>query len=380
MYAVSDQFHQAVRNGNKQKVMLIFPDAVFTDEDINVETGIEFHDYFNLEDDISIGQTPSNEISFSLFNDYKFLNNYGFGDFLATIGVYLDETEYEMRGNTTMRTVYASYAGKNDPPYLTRNERAVDAPPGFPVASLMGYDGKVWAFSSDGQYAVYNDHTGENITSSNPVNAFMRDKSKDWVGRGLFYNKSSRMLMTYDADGMRRRYEFCPLGWFVGERPNAPDKIEIGMTCYDLMQRFDIDMPDTKTLGISYPVKIGTLFQKMCDYVGLPYRTASFINSNATVDSEPEDFGNSTMRTVLGWIAEAAGSNARIDRDGYVVMDWIRNTAQSYDESGYYEFEPYWYQTKRVTKLYCRDTTDSKESTVGSGSEGYLIQDNPLLR
>lgn len=378
MYAVSNEFHEAVANGNHQMALLIFKDAVFTDRDINMETGIEFQDHFNLDDNICIGQTPSNEINFGLFNDYRYLNSYEFGDFLATIGVYLDESECENTGNVFLRSLYASYSGWPDYPFLTRNGAAVGVPPAFPVTSLLACDGKLWAFSDDGRYAVYNDKTGANVTAANPVNVFMRAKTKDWGGFGYYYNKDSRILFIFN-NGVRKRYEFCPLGWFVGERPNAPDVIEINMTCYDLMQRFDIDMPSASELGISYPTTIGNLFKKMCQYVNLPYRTTTFINSTATIGSEPEDFGNSTMRTVLGWIAEAAASNARIDRDGYVILDWIRVTTQSCNESGYEEFEPYWYSTQKVTKLYNRDTTDSSEHTIGNGGEAYLIQDNPLL-
>ena len=89
MYNASSAFHTAVAGHAPQKAMLLFADAVFTNEDINIERGIEFHDYFNLEEDLAIGQTPSNEISFSLFNADRLLNNYAFGDFLATIGVLI---------------------------------------------------------------------------------------------------------------------------------------------------------------------------------------------------------------------------------------------------------------------------------------------------
>ena len=40
MYPASADFHQAIQNGNRQMVMLIFQDAVFTASDINVDAGI----------------------------------------------------------------------------------------------------------------------------------------------------------------------------------------------------------------------------------------------------------------------------------------------------------------------------------------------------
>ena len=72
MYSASEAFHNAVANGAHQMALLIFDDAVFTNDDINVTAGIEFNDYFNTEEDLAIGQALSNEISFSIFERYSF--------------------------------------------------------------------------------------------------------------------------------------------------------------------------------------------------------------------------------------------------------------------------------------------------------------------
>lgn len=375
MYPVSNAFHTAIRNGAKQKALLIFDNAVFSDVDINIDRGITFHDRFNMKDSLCIGQTPSNEISFSLFNDYRYLNSYEFGDFLATIGVKIGESNYWASGNVFMRTLN-DYIGYSSIPYLTRNGTTLNT--GFRVNALLGYNGLVWAFSENGGYAVYRDMDGADVTASNPVNMFMRTKAKGWSGKGIYYN--NRNLFIYDnAEKIREQYEFCPLGHFIAERPNAPDQILINMVCYDLMQRFESDMPSASELGITYPISLKNLLTKLCNYVSIPLKTTNFINDSLTVASEPQAFENATMRNVIGWIAEAAASNARIDRDGYLILDWVRATTQSINENNYSVFEPFWYTTKKVTKLYNRDTSESEETTVGSGNEYYLIQDNPFL-
>ena len=379
MYTCSDAFHEAVRNGNEQKALLIFKDCVFTDHDICVDNGIQFNDYFNKEKDIAIGQTPSNELTFSLFNDERFLNNYEFGDFLATLGVLLDTETYTQRGSVTVITKYATYIGNASRPFLTRNGNVIPNQPNFAVDSILAYDGKVWVFNNNGSYAVYNDKTGENITAKNKLNAFMKNKVKQWAGKGIYYNKESRILFIYES-GIRKRYEFVPLGWFTAERPNAPDVIRMDFTCYDNMLKFDVDMPSATEMGLKYPTTISNLFVKMCDYLGVQYKSADFINSTATIRSKPDDFDNATMRDVLKWIAEAAGSNAKFNRDGQLELVWFRKTTQAYTANGYREFQPYWYTTKKVTKLHNRDTQGSSETAYGEGDEGYLIQDNPLLR
>lgn len=379
MYPVSQAFHDAVANGNEQKALLIFNDCVFTDVDISVDRGIEFHDYFNTEEDISIGQTPSNEISFALFNDARLLNNYGFGDFLATLGVQVGTDVYQPQGTVMINTNLATYVGQAEYPFVMRNGSALASQPSFAISSIMAYDGKVWCFSNDGRHAVYDDATGANITGQNPLNDFMKQKSITWDGHGYFYNKASRILFMYEG-GTRRRFEFCPLGWFTAERPKAPDVIMIDLTCYDWMQKFEKDMPADAEIGLTWPITIGNLFVKMCDYVGVTYKTDVFINSTAVISKRPEDFDTATMRDVLKWIAEAAGSNARFDRDGKLCMDWLRQTNQVYAANGYSEFNPYWYETKKVTKLYNRDTAEGRDLTHGTGDECYLIQDNPLLK
>lgn len=379
MYDCSQAFHDAVRAGNDQKALLLFGDCVFTDADINVDRGIDFHDCFNAEEDLSIGQAQSNEVSFSLFNDDRLLNDYGFGDFLCTLGVHIGTDVYLQTFPVILNTMYASYAGQDSYPFFLRNGAAVSVQPNFAVKAIAAIDGRVYAFSGDGRYAVYSDLDGENITYAYEMNSFMQHKSIQWTGKGIYYNRDSRILFIYDA-GNRYRYEFVPLGWFHAERPNAPDMICLDLDCFDYMQRFERDMPDADALGASYPITIGRLFERMCSYVGVDYASSDFINSGAIIEEEPEDFKRVSMRDVLKWIAEAAGSNARFNRDGVLEMAWLRHTDQSYGTRNYSEFNPYWYEAPRVGKIYNRDTQTNEDQIVGGGGENYLIQDNPLLR
>lgn len=387
MYPCSSAFHTAVSKGNDQKILMIFSDLVLTGEDIDIDTGLEFDDTFNSDEDLTIGKALSNELRFTVFNDNRLLNSYKFGEFIATIGVYIGESEYERRGNVWISTTYAKYTGLTTYPYLLRNDVAVASPPNFSVVSLLSYDGKVWAFGPSGQCACYNDKTGAKVNWS--LNKFMRDKVTRWAGNGYVYDggipassvkeKKSRILKIY-SDGVMKRYEFVPLGVFTADRPKVPNRISIDFECYDRMQKFEDDMPEAGELGISYPISIGGLFKALCDHVKVPYRTDTFLNSEAAISEEPDDFDSVTMRTVMAWIAEAAASVARFDRDGYLVMDWIKDTNQSYDEGSYSECLPTWYETKKIDALCVRDTSENDDEVYGTGTNAYLIQDNPLIR
>ena len=378
MYNVSSAFHTAVQNGNPQKALLIFSDLVFTNDDINVENGIQFSDYFNLEEDLSIGQTLSNEISFSLFNDDRLLNDYTFGDFVATIGVLIDDDRYGQRGICQLTVGQDTYVSDSRSPYLKKNGNAMGTPPNQQIKSMLAYDGNLYCFGDQENYCiVYSLSTGAVVSTT--VNTFMKHKAhKFWQGKGLYY--ANRILHIWQA-GIEEIYEFCPLGHFSAERPKAPDKIQIDMTCNDYMTKFDEDWEEGTRPSVSYPTTISALYGAVCSSVGVNYRTPSpFINGTAVISEEPDDFKTATKRDVLKWIAEAACSNARMDRDGYVILDWIRQTNQSFNANGYQEFEPYWYQTKKVSKLYNRDSSDGSDRISGSGDECYLILDNPLLK
>jgi len=375
VYNASSAFHTACQGNAPQIALLIFEDAIFSNSDINVQNGLEFHDYFNTEEDISIGQALSNETRFTLFNDARLLNDYGFGEFQATLGVRISTGTYSDNSNVIAYDGNVIWRGRSSSPYLTRNGTAVSSQPSFPVWSIAIYGTKVYAFGSNGQCKIY---TNGGSAVSGGINAFMQNKVKKWKGLGFNLNTSTRILKVY-GDGKTETYEFVPLGMFIAERPDSPDKISIDLSCHDRMEKFDKDMPDTAALGITYPTTIGTLFTKLCTYAGVPYRTATFMNSTATVSKMPEQFKNANMRTVIGWIAEAAGSNAGFDRDGYLVLKWLTSTGQTFDENGYSSCVPKYYTTPTVTKLYKRNTSGGNDVTVGSGNSGYLIQDNPLM-
>lgn len=381
MYQASAAFHEAVKNNEHQIALLIFKDAVFTNSDIDVNNGIEFHEYFNLEEDISIGQTLSNEISFTLFNDDGNLNNYAFGEFTAMIGVRVGSSAYIEQGTAYLSTKYATYVGNASYPYLTRNGVPVSAQPSFPVKSIVAYGDKVYVFSGTGKSAVYDDTTGANITSEGNADPSMRNRAHDWEGMGYYLNQDTRIMFAY-GDGRKDRYEFVPLGKFSAVRPNVPDQIYIDFTCNDFMTKFDISMPSADDLKIKYPITLKKLLKACCDYVKVTNgeSAGNFINSGLEIAEEPGDFKNATMRTVIGWIAEAAGANACFDRDGKFRLKWLTTTGQSYDEHDYTDFQPYWYKVPTVDRVLNRDTQNAADDVEGSGKNGYLIQDNPFLR
>lgn len=377
MYAASSDFHDAIQNGNEQMPLLIFPDAVFTARDIDIDSGITFNDYFNLEENLSIGQALSNELRFSIFNDYGYLDDYEFGKFTALLGVMIEKEPFSSEDHVYAEDNGNIIRGYEYEPYIVINGNEPDTQPDGPVRNILVYEGYIYVFTATG-YKVYSEETGQAVAKT--VSSFMAHKGEHFSESfGAVYDNSTHILKVYGTD-TEYTYEFVPLGEFIADRPNVPTVHAIDFSCNDLMMKFEKDMPDDATLGLTYPTTLSNLFVKMCQHLGVSYRTSTFINSTATISKRPEEFDTATMRDVIKWIAEAAGSNARFDRDGYLVFDWLKTTTQSYGPTGYKTFNPYWYETTQITKLENRSSDGRYDNTSGTGEETYLIQDNPLLR
>ena len=144
--STSSEFKQAVANREPQIALLIFNDCIFSNSDIRVDKGIEFHDYFNTQKDLGVGQALSNEISFTLYNDDRLLNNYAFGEFKATIGVRTQTASYTQKGNVVVQVGGVEWVGSSTSPYLKRGGSAVSSQPTFAVTGIGVMDSKVYAF------------------------------------------------------------------------------------------------------------------------------------------------------------------------------------------------------------------------------------------
>lgn len=191
---------------------------------------------------------------------------------------------------------------------------------------------------------------------------------------------SGAKTKTFTENGASALYEFAPLGVFIAERPNVVRSNVIDVTAHDQMQLFDVDMPGASDLGLTYPTTLATLVQRMCAYVGVTLQSAVFLNANLSVSKEPDVFSSSTMREVLSLIAEAACCMARFNRAGRLEFVWFNTTDKVYDEHNYSEMTQYWYETRAVDKLHIRNADSTTEYTTGSGTNAYMIQDNPFLR
>lgn len=297
MVNVSTAFRNAVANGNPQRIVFQFTNGtIISNEDVSVDSGVDFHESFCSETDLTIGLTPSAEMSFVLLNDDAHWNSFTFGTFKAYIGVRL--------------SVSSNGSAKVKRPAIT----------------------------------------------------------------------ISGTTMTVSGNGVSETYELCKMGTFIAPRPAVVQKKMIDIFANDQMKLFDPDMPSDSALGVTYPISAGNLLKKLCNYVGITCTSYSFLNNGLQLSARPDKFDSSTMREVVSWIAEAAGSIARFNRDGQLELVWFNTVSRTYDEGNYTMMEPAWYAVPKVDKLVIRNDDSTAEDAVGSGSNAYTIQSNPFLR
>ena len=191
---------------------------------------------------------------------------------------------------------------------------------------------------------------------------------------------SGAKTKTYTENGNSKLYEFAPLGTFIAQRPDIVRKTTISVDANDQMTLFDVNMPSASALSISYPITLHNLASAMCAYVGVSLQSGTWLNDTKSVASEPEQFDGATMRDVISWIAEAGCCNVRFNRNGILEFVWFNTVQKSFSENNYSEFTPAWYATKAIDGLHIRNADSTTEYTVGTGSNAYMIQDNPFLR
>lgn len=191
-------------------------------------------------------------------------------------------------------------------------------------------------------------------------------------------------------------YEFAPLGVFFAQRPDIVRKKIIEVDANDLMVLFDKEMPEG-LINYTNNTTLYNIAHALCGYVNptspaiVTLKRNSWDNSDIKVTSEPEQFKGATMREVIGWIAEAACANAVFNREGQLEFRWFTTVDRTYDEHDYSEFTATWYETKPIDGLNIRNADSTAELPLvyneqtgdidrGTGTNVYMIQDNPFLR
>lgn len=141
---------------------------------------------------------------------------------------------------------------------------------------------------------------------------------------------------------------------------------------------------------LAFPCALSEMFVDACTSCGIAYKTATFNNSDFTVNFAPAQ--EYTFRQIFGFIATVAGGNARIDHNNYleIITYKFAKSALSADHS-FYNWINLTTETSDVVITGVQTTrtiTDTdkdgnvtqKDQTIIIGTDGYVINiENPLI-
>lgn len=414
MYPVSSAFHNAcfARGARVRQLVRFSGVTFFTDEDIAQSNPLNLQELLNSEEDLQMGAAPGAEISFTALNRNGLLNEFPYGECAPYIGVRVNSTAWT-RGDASCTAIMnygtanaVRFDGHSAEPYLTVNGNAANVQPPFAVNALLLDGNDVYVISADGDvwlrtwddtnkklkdpsnstwevltsdtWGALKDKTWGELSNGFKSSKFMEQKLKRWSGRGLAWR--GRMLHEFTAKSVDT-WEYCPLGIFTAGAPKRRVQ-KVSVTGMNRMEKFDADASSWwNSISWGGGLTLHTLLHRMCAQVGVTLTTSNtYPNANVVV-KKPLNADGLTYRDILRYIAEAGCSYARFDRDGALELAWFSTptNAPTINANRYFTAETAEYTVPIIDAVQLLADSDDVGVTVGSGSNGYQIVDNPFL-
>ena len=173
-------------------------------------------------------------------------------------------------------------------------------------------------------------------------------------------------------------FQYVTVGVFKGERPDKVRGKLIDFTAYDRMQKFEVSASDFIE-NMTFPITLGAVFSSLCAAVGVEPITTTFTNSTKNFTFNPFSTSDYTAREVLAWIAEAAGCYARVNADGKVELNTFTTNSYKILKTDRFEMSESEFETPVIGKLECYTSYGDQLVTAGTGTNTYVISDNPFL-
>jgi hypothetical protein len=168
-------------------------------------------------------------------------------------------------------------------------------------------------------------------------------------------------------------YEYCPLGvFFVDSVTKTETSIKI--KCYDSM----VLLETPYVTSLKYPATLLQIAQNIATKSGLTLANTTFPNASFSVSTAPSLAGV-TLRTAIGWVAEAAACFARINRAGQLDINFYAASAQTITAANYFKLLHDDLTHVAITKVTLTQSATGTSVSSGSAGNTYTITDNPLL-
>lgn len=364
----SNDFHNAIRGDTpEERALLVFQspgnsewaleniEMFWTDADIAASSGLNFTETLNPSTELMIGGTPSATLQVSVFTEHGYLNDYLSGisrsDCTPFIGVNTGETIGDMGASARAPNCFAyigetntRIAGTSRPNgYLvvdnaTVSTSIIDFPvfalivqvesPGYLYIECIGKD------AGQNKMLIWDLANEEVITELQPMsNGFMENyrfpqmaasRKSFYIDGFTIYEYSTLPENKY----IRKTFEYYPLGLFKFDAPKTQDKFMITLNAFDKMSVFDMPMSNYADIqgdfwdNITFPITLGDLFGEVAFYYGYYPISTNIYNGTMQITQKPDLPPDITGRQLLGYIAEAACSVVRMNREGLLEMTW----------------------------------------------------------
>lgn len=271
-----------------------------------------------------------------------------------------------------------------------------------------------YVFEQDGiikNVEIYID--GELIDVETPIKLDERINSSEYIN---FANTEGNMIeftthseMNYDGKSVaayivgNQNGTTCRvlLGKFKVYESEKVNDVKNKLTCYDDMQKFNIDVT-TFYNSISFPITIRELLVGLCTYCGVEYDIPQiFTNSGYSIPKKPFETNQISGYEILGCINEVSVGYWKVGRDGKLRQvrlkgkDVIYPANDTYPSNDLYPCDEYIYKytaennfkelkisdydVKQISKLIVRSDEQDVGVIVGTGNNAYVITNNFLL-
>lgn len=144
--------------------------------------------------------------------------------------------------------------------------------------------------------------------------------------------------LTLNIGEVSETVEYLSQGIFrIYDAAKDTDNQSITLECYDGMVRFNVEYSDS---GLTFPMTLANFISGLCISVGLELGNTVFTNSTFLIERPNVADKEYNIRTLLGWAAQIAASNAVMGIDNKVYIKGLGTSSIfTISPALYYEFK-----------------------------------------
>lgn len=164
--------------------------------------------------------------------------------------------------------------------------------------------------------------------------------------------------------------------FYISEAKKIKNKVSI--TAYDYMKQLSEKIVDEWINGLTFPISMFQMLKSLCTYSDISLANTSITNGNFSVK---DNFNgtNITAGQIISYIAQASGSYAFINTSGKLQLKWYTDKSVNLTISETVSTIIEEFACPAIDKIQIRLSDDDIGVISGTGSNAYIIQDNPIL-